>query len=90
MEIIKDSIGKGKWSNQKFHKNVIVDVITITDETKIVENSNKFFTEIGPKCAKEIERPIIKFDDYLDQYDTIQPDNPVFVNELKDIFFFFF
>ena len=43
-----------------------------------------FFTEIGPKFAKEIERSIIKFDDYLDQYDT-----PVFVNELKDIFFLF-
>ena len=48
-----------------------------------------FFTEIGPKFAKEIERSIIKFDDYLDQYDTLQPDNPVFVNELKDIFFLF-
>ena len=36
---------------------------------------------------KKIETPTLKFDDYLGQCDTIQPDNPVPVNELKDTFF---
>ena len=46
-----------------------------------------FFTEIGPKRAKEIESSTIKFDDYLEQCNTILPDNPVSLNELKDAFF---
>ena len=58
-EIIKDSIGKGKCNNQNFPKTVIVDNIATTDETQIAENLNNFFTEIGPKLAKEIETSII-------------------------------
>ena len=46
-----------------------------------------FFTEIGPKIVKKIETHTIKFDNYLEQCDTIQPDNPVSINELKDGFF---
>ena len=57
-------------------------------KNKIAENFNKFFAEIGPKLGKEIETRRIKFDDYLEQCDTIQPDNPVSINELKDAFFF--
>ena len=45
---------------------------------------NKFFAEIVSKRAKEIEAPITKFVDYLEQCDTIQTDNPVFINELED------
>ena len=86
-EIIKDSIGKGKCNNnQNFPKKVIDDIV-ITDETQIAENLNKFFTEIVPKLAKEIETSATKFDDYLKQCDTIQSDNPVSINELKDAFF---
>ena len=57
-------------------------------KNKIAENFNKFFAEIGPKLGKEIETHRIKYDDYLEQCDTIQPDNPVSINELKDAFFF--
>ena len=86
-EIIKDSIGKGKCNNQNFPKKVIVDNTATTDEPQIAENFNKFFTEIGPKLAKEIETSTIKFEDYLEQCNTILPDNPVSINELKDAFF---
>ena len=74
-------------NNQNFPKKVIVDNIAITDETQITKNFNKFFTEIGTKFAKEIETSTIKFDDYLKQCNTILPDNPVFINEVKDTFF---
>ena len=63
------------------------DCIAITNETQIAENSNKFFTEFGPKLAKENETSTIKFDAYLEQCNTILPDNPVSINELKDGFF---
>ena len=86
-EIIKDSIGNGKCNNQNFPKKIIADNIAITYETQIAENFNKFFTETGPKFAKEIETTTIKFDDYLKQCDTIQPDNPISINELKNTFF---
>ena len=71
-EIIKDSIGKGKCNNQSFPKTVIVDNIATTDETQIAENLNKFFTEIGPKLAKEIETSTVKFDDHLEQCNITQ------------------
>ena len=63
------------------------DCIAITTETQIAENFNKFFTEFGPKLAKENETSTIKFDDYLEQCNTILPDNPVSINEPKDAFF---
>ena len=74
-------------NNQNFPKKVIVDNIAITDETQIAENFNKCFTEIGPKLTKEIETSTRKFDDYLEQCNTILPNNLVFMNELKDAFF---
>ena len=59
----------------------------MTDDTQTAESFNKFFTEIGPKLAREIETFSMKFDDYLEQCNTIMPDNPVSINELKDAFF---
>ena len=43
--------------------------------------------EIGSKLAKEIETSTIKFDDYLEQCNTILPRNQDSINELKDLFF---
>ena len=45
----KYSIDKGKCNNQNFPKKAIVYYIAIADETRIVENFKKFFTEIRPK-----------------------------------------
>ena len=59
----------------------------MTDDTQTAESFNKFFTEIGPKLARETETFSMKFDDYLEQCNTIMPDNPVSINELKDTFF---
>ena len=72
MEIIKYSIGKGKCDNQNFPKKVIIDNIAITDERQVAENFNKLFTEIDLKLAKKSETPTIKFDNDLEQCDTIQ------------------
>ena len=50
---------------------------------------NKFLTEVVLKQSKEIETPAIKYYDYFEQCDTIQPDNSVCVNELGEAFFRF-
>ena len=42
--------------------------LSITDETEVAVNFNKFFAEIGLKLAKEIEMSTSKFCDYLEQY----------------------
>ena len=83
LKVVKDSIDKGKCNNQNFSKKVIVDNILLTDETQIAEHFNKVFTKICPKLAKKIETSTMKFDDYLQQCDTIQPDKPVSINELS-------
>ena len=56
-------------------------------EHKLLRILISFFTEIGSKLNKEIETATINADDYLGQCDTIQPDNPVSINELKHPFF---
>ena len=61
--------------------------MVITNETQIAKNFNKFFTEIDPRLAKEIETPIILFGDYLKHCDAKHPDTPVSINKLKDVFF---
>ena len=74
--IIKDSIGKDKYNNQNFPKKVIVDNIAITDKTQIADN----FKEIETSAINIVYK-------YLKQCNTILPDNPVSINELKDAFF---
>ena len=64
------------------------DCIAITNETPIAENFNKFFTEFGSKLAKENETSTIKFDDYLEQCNTILPDNLSFYKWTKRRIFY--
>ena len=45
------------------------------------------FYRYWPKTCQKIETPTTKFADYLTKCDTIQPDNPVSINELKVAFF---
>ena len=45
------------------------------DETQIAETFYKIFTEIGLEIDNEIEKTAIKFDDYLEQCDTVKPYN---------------
>ena len=53
----------------------------------IAKHSNTCFTEIGPRLAKKIETPAKTFETHLQKCKTIQPENPLTINELKDAFF---
>ena len=58
-----------------------------TDTEVIAKHFNTFFTEIGPRLAKKIETPAKTFETYLQKWNTIQPENLLTLNELKDAFF---
>ena len=68
-------------------KEVLLGKETITNSKLIAENFNKFFTEIGPRLAGEIEKPAKTFDVYLKKVDVLQPEYPLSINELKEAFF---
>ena len=87
-KLLKIQLVKVNATNRIFLRKLLLIIqLSITDETKVAVNFNKFFAEIGPKLAKEIETSTIKFCDYLKKCNTILPNNPVSINELKDTFF---
>ena len=53
----------------------------------IAESFNKYFTQIGPKLAKDIGTSTKSFNEYIKKHDTTQPEKVISVNELKDAFF---
>ena len=53
----------------------------------IAEKINKFFTEIGPNLAKDIDPSLVTFDNYLKTFIASQPEHNLTVNELKYAFF---
>ena len=87
-KLLKIQLVKVNATNRIFlRKLLLIMQLSITDETEVAVNFNKFFAEIGPKLAKEIETSTIKFCDCLKKCNTILPNNPVSINELKDTFF---
>ena len=57
---------------------------SITNIHSIDENFNKVFTEIGRNLANSIDPPITHFHEYLQEYQTCQPESVISVYELKD------
>ena len=60
----------------------------ITELKTITEKFNKFFTEISPNLAKDLEPSSVTFDNYLKTFNVNQPDHNLTVNELKDALIF--
>ena len=87
-EVIKESIRKEKCSQKNLPKKLVVGNKNISDVELIVENFSKDFTKIGPKLARGIELSSVKFDKYIGKCNITQPEFPVIINELKDVFFF--
>ena len=64
-----------------------MDKLSITETESIAESFNKYFTQIGPKLAKDIGTSTKSFNEYIKKHDTTQPERVISVNELKDGFF---
>ena len=76
-QVIKEAIGKEKYT-QHLPKKIL---------ESIAESFNKYFTQIGPKLAKDIGTSTKSFNEYIKKHDTTQPEKVISVNELKDAFF---
>ena len=59
----------------------------ITDEELIAKSFNKYFAEIGPKLAKNIQKSSINFESFMKTCDSTQAESALTINELKDAFF---
>ena len=86
-QIIKEALGKEKCSNQSLPKTVLVNEVSITQNSSIAENFNKYFTEIGPNLAKKIGKSNKHFAQYLYKHVSELSEHPLSINELKDAFF---
>ena len=86
-QVIKEAIGKEKYEQQNLPKKILVDKKSITETKSIAVNFNKYFTQIGPKLAKDIRTSTRSFNEYIKKHDTTQPGKVISVNEFKDAFF---
>ena len=86
-EVIKESIGKGKFNHQSFQKKIKLDGKNITDEDLIAKQFNTYSTKIGPKLAKTIEEYSLNFASFIEKCNITQAESTLAVNELKEDFF---
>ena len=86
-EVIKESIGKGKFNHQSFPKKIKLDGKNITDEDLIAKQFNTYSTKIGPKLAKTIEESSLNFASFIEKCNITQAESTLAVNELKKDFF---
>ena len=85
--MIKECIGKKKYSHENFPKKLVINNKDITNVDLIAENFNKYFSDIGPKLAKNIEVSSIDFRSYIKEHESVQSECDLTVNELKEAFF---
>ena len=77
-----------KYSHENFQKKVVINNKDITNVDLIAENFNKYFSDIGPKLAKNIESSSKDFRSYIKEHERVQSECDLTVNELKEAFFF--
>ena len=63
--IRKELIGKNKIYKSSFPQKIVIDTTEIVGETKIANEFNNFFTNIGPKLAQKIPQPSRPFQSYM-------------------------
>ena len=66
-EVMKESIGKGKFNHQSFPKKIKLCGKNITDEDLIAKQFNTYFTKIGPKLAKTIQESSLNFASFIEK-----------------------
>ena len=80
-------IGKAKCNKKTFPRKVVTENKVVTNTEIIAKHFNTFFTEIGHTLAKKIKTPPKTFETYLQKWNSLQPESPLTINELKDAFF---
>ena len=85
--VIKDAIGKSRYTQHTFPKKIIHESKTFTDINLIAQEFNSFYANIGPNLAKKIDNSSMRFESYVKKCKNNQPEKPLSINELKDAFF---
>ena len=86
-KVVKKCIGKKKYSHENFPKKLVINNKDITNVDLIAEHFNKYFSDIGPKFAKDIEVCSIDFRSYIKEHKSVQSECDLTVDELKEAFF---
>ena len=68
-------------------KKLVINNKDITHVDLTAENFNKYFSDIGPKLAKDIEMSSIDFRSYIKEHESVQSECDLTVDELKEAFF---
>ena len=62
---MKEITGKSKVNSHRFHKSINVNEKSIKKNSRIAEEFNKYFTNVGPNLASKIQNTSKTFDDFL-------------------------
>ena len=84
--IMKELLGKCTTKSSTLPTKIAVNETDIFDATKIVDEFNKFFTNIGTDLANKIPNASKRFDSYITKVNTSMESQPLSINELKDAF----
>ena len=87
LSIIKELNGKNKIYKSSFPQQIVIDTTEIVGETKIANEFNNFFTNIGPKLAQKVPQPSRPFQSYMKTVNSELENKKVTINELKEAFF---
>ena len=86
-KIIKEHIRQKTFNHNIFPKNVVKSKKHVTNADLLTENFNKYYSEIVPKLAANIEESLIDFKSYIQKYDSVQSERDLTVNKLKEAIF---
>ena len=64
-QIMKEITGKSKVNSNKFPKSINVNGKSITKNSCIAEEFNKYFTNVGPNLTSKIQNTSKIFEDFL-------------------------
>ena len=62
-----------------------MDKKIITETKGIAENFNKYFAQIGPNLAKDIDTSTKSFSEYVKKHGTTKPEKLISLNQFKQV-----
>ena len=84
---MKELIGKSGIDKSSFLQKIVIDKTEIVGETKIANEFNNFFINIGLKLAQKTPQPLKRFESYVNKVNCEMETKPITVNELKEAFY---
>ena len=85
--LMKELIGKSGIDKSSFLQKIVIDKTEIVGETKITNEFNNFFINIGLKLAQKTPQPLKRFESYVNKVNCEMETKPITVNELKEAFY---